>query len=220
MRAVRISTDTPDEREEAIEQAALAIRRGEIIVIPTDTVYGVAADAFDPGAVRDLLSAKGRGREMPPPVLIAQRSTADALAVGVPGYARALMAKFWPGPLTVVLRQQESLQWDIGDTRGTVALRVPDHQVTRDLLTRTGPLAVSSANTSGSAAAVTADQADDMLGDEVVLIVDDGPSPGKDASTIIDATGERPRLLRLGALSVEVLDEALAPLAVSVLDEG
>ncbi|WP_257953447.1 L-threonylcarbamoyladenylate synthase [Nocardioides sp. B-3] len=120
---------TDDEREAAIEAAAPAIRRGELIVLPTDTVYGIAADAFSPDAVKALLAAKGRGREMPPPVLVSAATTLDALAVGVPSYARAPVAEFWPGALTVVCRQQSSLQWDSGETRGTVAVRMPDDQI-------------------------------------------------------------------------------------------
>ena len=148
-------------------------------MLPTDTVYGIGADAFDPAAVRGLLAAKGRGREMPPPVLVSAATTLDALAVRVPGYARALIEAFWPGPLTLVCHQQTSLQWDLGDTRGTVAVRMPDHEVAREILERTGPLAVSSANLTGMPAATDADQAEEMLGERVAVIVDAGESPGR-----------------------------------------
>ena len=121
----RYPTGTQDEREAAIEAASLAVQRGHLVVLPTDTVYGIGADAFDPAAVRSLLAAKGRGREMPPPVLVSAATTIDALAVSIPGYARALIDAFWPGPLTLVCHQQTSLQWDLGDTRGTVAIRMP-----------------------------------------------------------------------------------------------
>ncbi|WP_372736686.1 L-threonylcarbamoyladenylate synthase, partial [Nocardioides sp.] len=144
----RYSTSSPQEREEAVSAASLAIQRGGLVLLPTDTVYGVAADAFDHEAVADLLEAKGRGREMPPPVLVSAATTLDALAVRVPGYARTLIEEFWPGPLTLVCHAQSSLQWDLGDTRGTVAVRMPDHEITLEILERTGPLAVSSANTS------------------------------------------------------------------------
>ena len=142
----RFATADPTEREAGIANAALAVQRGKLVVLPTDTVYGVGADAFSPAAVRRLLEAKGRGRDMPPPVLVSAPTTLDALAVGVPAYARALVEELWPGPLTLVCRQQPSLQWDLGDTRGTVAVRMPDHEVALELLARTGPLAVSSAN--------------------------------------------------------------------------
>ena len=125
MPVTRYQVADPDEREKAIEAATLAVRRGDLVVLPTDTVYGIGADAFDPAAVRKLLAAKGRGREMPPPVLVSAASTLDALAVGVPDWARALVEEFWPGPLTLVCTQQPSLQWDLGDTRGTVAVRMP-----------------------------------------------------------------------------------------------
>lgn len=220
----RYPTETPDELETAVEAASLAIQRGELVVLPTDTVYGVAADAFDPAAVRALLEAKGRGREMPPPVLVSSATTLDALAVRVPGYARALVEAFWPGPLTLVCHQQQSLQWDLGDTRGTVAVRMPDHDVTREILERTGPLAVSSANRTGMPAATDADQAEEMLGDDVAVIVDAGPvgqgeSPGGEASTIVDVTGSQGRVLRRGALSLERLNEVLEPLGATLTDE-
>ncbi|WP_395692595.1 L-threonylcarbamoyladenylate synthase [Nocardioides sp.] len=216
----RYPTSTPEEREEAVEAASLAVQRGELVVLPTDTVYGVGADAFDPVAVRELLSAKGRGRDMPPPVLVSAVTTLDALASRVPEYARALVEEFWPGPLTVVCHQQTSLQWDLGDTRGTVAVRMPDHEVALEVLERTGPLAVSSANRTGMPAAVDADQAEEMLGDAVAVLVDAGPAPGGEASTIVDCTGDRGRILRRGALSLERLNEVLEPLDAAIVDEG
>jgi L-threonylcarbamoyladenylate synthase len=218
--AERYPTGTAEEREAAIDAAGIAIQRGELIVLPTDTVYGVAADAFDPAAVSALLKAKGRGREMPPPVLVSAATTIDALAVKVPDYARTLVEEFWPGPLTLVCHQQTSLQWDLGDTRGTVAIRMPDHDIARELLERTGPLAVSSANITGQPAATEADAAERMLGDHVTVIVDAGESPGGEASTIIDVTGERGRVLRRGALAVEKLNEVLEPTGATLVDEG
>ncbi|GAB2883659.1 L-threonylcarbamoyladenylate synthase [Nocardioides pacificus] len=218
--STRYPTDTDELREAAISAASLAVRRGQLVVLPTDTVYGIGADAFDPAAVRALLAAKGRGREMPPPVLISSATTVDALAVGLPGYARALIEAFWPGPLTLVCRQQSSLQWDLGDTRGTVAVRMPDHEVALAILERTGPLAVSSANKTGAPAAVNADEAEEMLGADVTAIVDAGPALGKQASTIVDVTGPHARVLRRGALSLEQLNEVLEPLGATVTDEG
>lgn len=211
---------TEDEREAAIEAAASAVRRGQLVVLPTDTVYGVAADAFSPDAVQALLDAKGRGREMPPPVLVSAPTTLDALAVGVPAYARALVERFWPGPLTVVCRQQSSLQWDLGETRGTVAVRMPDHEVALAVLERTGPLAVSSANITGRPAARDADEAEQMLGADVEVVVDGGPVSGGEASTIIDCTGPQGRVLRRGALSLDELNEVLEPLGLALTDEG
>lgn len=216
----RFATDDPTEREAGIANAALAVQRGQLVVLPTDTVYGVGADAFSPAAVRRLLEAKGRGRDMPPPVLVSAPTTLDALAVGIPAYARALVEQLWPGGLTVVCRQQPSLQWDLGDTRGTVAVRMPDHEVALELLARTGPLAVSSANKSGMPAATDADEAEAMLGDSVEVLLDGGPSPAGEASTIVDVTGETGRLLRLGAIPLERLNEIVEPLGTTVVDEG
>lgn len=211
---------TDDEREAAIEAAAMAIRQGRLIVLPTDTVYGIAADAFSPDAVQALLAAKGRGREMPPPVLVSAATTLDALAVGVPSYARALVEEFWPGALTIVCRQQSSLQWDLGETRGTVAVRMPDDEIALAVLERTGPLAVSSANLSGRPAARTADEAESMLGESVEVIVDAGTSAGADASTIVDCTGAEGRILRRGAISIDELNAVLEPLGATLTDEG
>ncbi|HEU5037143.1 MAG TPA: L-threonylcarbamoyladenylate synthase [Nocardioides sp.] len=216
----RYPTGTAEEREEAVEAASLAVQRGDLVVLPTDTVYGIGADAFDPAAVRGLLAAKGRGREMPPPVLVSAATTLDALATRVPGYARALVEAFWPGPLTLVCHQQTSLQWDLGDTRGTVAVRMPDHEIAREILERTGPLAVSSANKTGMPAATDADQAEEMLGDSVAVIIDAGESPGGEASTIVDCTGTQGRVLRRGALSLDRLNEVLEPLGATLTDEG
>jgi tRNA threonylcarbamoyl adenosine modification protein (Sua5/YciO/YrdC/YwlC family) len=219
MASERFPTGSEEERSAAVDAAARAITRGELVVIPTDTVYGIGADAFDPVAVKALLEAKGRGREMPPPVLVSSPTTLDALAVRVPEWARALSEAFWPGALTLVCHEQSSLQWDLGETRGTVAVRVPDHPVALEVLARTGPLAVSSANRTGLPAATDADAAEEMLGHAVSVIVDAGPTAGAEPSTIVDATGATPRLLRLGAISVERLDEVLAPFDVAVVEE-
>ncbi|MDQ0895529.1 L-threonylcarbamoyladenylate synthase [Agromyces ramosus] len=208
-----------------------AIGRGELVVIPTDTVYGVAADAFDAKAVARLLDAKGRDRTSPPPVLIPGIPTLDALASEVPEPVRRLVAEFWPGGLTVILRAQPSLQWDLGETRGTVALRMPANPIALELLSETGPLAVSSANLSGQPSAVTASNAAEMLGDSVAVYLDGGTAgsdyepigerPGDTSSTIVDATGIRDgegtlRIVRAGVISREriaavVGDELLAP---------
>jgi tRNA threonylcarbamoyl adenosine modification protein (Sua5/YciO/YrdC/YwlC family) len=216
----RCETSTEEERESAVSAAAAAVRRGQLVVIPTDTVYGIAADAFSHEAVQALLDAKGRGREMPPPVLVSAATTLDALAEGVPAWARALVEEFWPGPLTLVCRQQASLMWDLGETRGTVAVRMPDDEVALAVLERTGPLAVSSANTTGRPAATDADAAEAMLGDSVAVIVDAGTWPGEAASTIIDVTVPQGRVLRLGALSLAALNAVLEQHGVVLADEG
>ena len=199
--------------------ARTAIARGDLIVIPTDTVYGVAADAFNPAAVQKLIDAKGRTRQSPPPVLIPGIATLDALAESIPGEVRALVAKYWPGGLTIILDAQSSLQWDLGDTRGTVALRMPNNRVALELLSETGPLAVSSANLTGEPAAMTIDEAQRMLGDSVAVYLDDGEA-GSDyphaaaatGSTIVDATGlllpeGKLRIVRSGVISDEAIRE-------------
>ena len=218
--STRFDTSVEAEREEGIAEAGRAVQRGRLIVLPTDTVYGVGADAFSPEAVQRLLNAKGRGRQMPPPVLVSAKTTLEALAVGIPDWARALVDELWPGPLTLVFRQQPSLQWDLGETRGTVAVRMPDHDVALELLSRTGPLAVSSANRTGLPAATTADDAEAMLGELVRVVLDAGPTPGPIPSTILDCTGEQGRVLRQGSVPLTRLNEVVRPLDAEIVDEG
>ena len=193
--------------------ASDAVRRGEVVVVPTDTVYGVGADAFDRNAVRAVLAAKGRGRDMPPPVLVASPRVLDGLAYDVPDYARTLVDAFWPGGLTLVCHAQPSLDWEISDD-GTVAVRMPLHRTTLALLDRTGPMAVTSANRTGQPAAMTCDEAMEQLGESVSVYLDAGPSTGGLASSIVDVTGDRPRLLRAGAVPVERLLTVVADLVV------
>ena len=209
------TTDDPEVVAAAIDAAQRAVEDGECIVLPTDTVYGIGADAFSADAVQGLLDAKGRGRDMPPPVLVGDASLIRALAADVPDQARELVDVHWPGPLTIVCRIQPSLRMDLGETDGTIALRVPDHSLTREVLRRTGPLAVSSANRSGRPAASTCDEAVDQLGDRVSVYLDGG-SVGTQAlpSTIVDFTRrDEGQLLRRGALSLETLRETLPGLA-------
>jgi len=193
--------------------ARTAIGRGDLVVVPTDTVYGVAADAFNAAAVQKLIDAKGRTRQAPPPVLIPGIPTLDALAAFVPDEVRTLVARYWPGGLTIILPARESLVWDLGETHGTVALRMPSNRLALELLSETGPLAVSSANLTGQPAATTAAAAEAMLGESVSVYLDGGES-GSIASTIVDATAlVRPdgklRILRDGAIPAAELRELL-----------
>jgi L-threonylcarbamoyladenylate synthase len=205
-----LGTSGPD-REVALDSAAAAIRRGALVVLPTDTVYGVGADAFRPTAVEALLAAKGRGRDMPPPVLVSSEAMLDAIVEAMPESARALTARFWPGALTLVVRHTPHLAWDLGDSRGTVAVRMPDHELARALVERTGPLAVSSANRSGHPPARDAMAARLQLGAAVDVYLDGGPSPeAARPSTIVDLTGDSPRLLREGAIDSDAL-RAICP---------
>lgn len=196
---------TPEGRADAVPKVAEGVRRGRLVVLPTDTLYGIGADAFSPEAVRDLLAAKGRGSDMPPPVLVAEARTVDGLATAVPDYARALMAEFWPGPLTLVLQAQPSLAWDLGETHGTVALRMPDDEVAIALLAEVGPMAVSSANRTGHPASRTVVEAASQLGASVEFYLDGGPVTGGLASTIVDCTRDEPVFLRVGALSEDAV---------------
>lgn len=198
---------TPEGLSDALPKVVDGVREGKLVVLPTDTVYGIGADAFSRDSVRDLLAAKGRGREMPPPVLVADARTVDGLATDVPGWVRALIDRYWPGPLTLVLTAQPSLSWDLGETQGTVALRMPDDEIALAVLREVGPMAVSSANRTGHPASRSVLDAAAQLGSAVTFYLDGGPSRGGLASTIVDCTGAEPVVLREGALAA---DEVLA----------
>lgn len=201
---------TPQTREEGLSAAKNALDQGDCVVLPTDTVYGIGVDAFNPSAVDKLLAAKGRGRDMPPPVLVGAVATVDGLAKSVPSYAKRLMEEFWPGGLTLILRAQPSLAWDLGDSNGTVGLRMPDDEVALELLGMVGPMAVSSANQTGSPTATTITEAGFALGPAVSVYLDGGDRVGSDPSTILDCTKPDPVLLRAGAVSADALREVLA----------
>lgn len=200
---------TEEGQAQGVTAAAEAVRRGELVVLPTDTVYGVGVDAFAPDAVAAVLAAKGRGREMPPPVLVPNQRTVDGLATNVPDYARDLIKAFWPGPLTLVLLAQSSLMWDLGETNGTVALRMPQDDTALKLLVEVGPMAVTSANVSGQPPAMTILDATAQLGTAVSVYLDAGPCASALPSTILDCTGDAPVILRAGALSVGQVQQVL-----------
>lgn len=198
-----------NEREAGIRAAEGAARAGRLVVMPTDTVYGIGCDAFDSEAVSALLAAKGRGRDMPVPVLVGSWHTVDGLVRSMSPQARELVQAFWPGGLSLVVEQAPSLAWDLGDTSGSVMIRMPLHPVAIELLREVGPMAVSSANISGQPPAASAQQARDQLGDQVAVYLDGGPSGEAVASTIVDLTGPTPKILREGAITAEDLAEVL-----------
>jgi len=203
--------DCQDEQARAagVAAAASAVRRGELVVLPTDTVYGLGADAFSPDAVRRLLTLKGRGRDVPVPVLIGSWRTVNGLVDALPPAANDLIAAFWPGALTLVLTAGTGLTWDLGDTLGTVAVRMPLHPVALELLAETGPMAVSSANRSGSPPAESAIAAQADLGEGVAVYLEGGVAAEQPPSTIVDLTDSTPRLLRDGAIARADLEDVL-----------
>jgi tRNA threonylcarbamoyl adenosine modification protein (Sua5/YciO/YrdC/YwlC family) len=213
--ARRYDTNDATDRTTGLREAASAVRRGELVVLPTDTVYGIGADAFTSEAVQDLLEAKGRGRNMPTPVLIGSPNTLHGLVTDFSEMAWELVDAFWPGALTLVARHQPSLQWDLGDSRGTVAIRMPLHPVAIELLTEVGPMAVTSANLTGHRAPEDCDSAQEMLGDSVSVYLDGGPTPGIVPSSIVDVTGKVPVLLRSGAISADELRKVVPDLEVA-----
>jgi L-threonylcarbamoyladenylate synthase len=207
--------DVTEDTAVGVVMAVAALQRGALVVLPTDTVYGVAADAFSPAAVEQLLLAKGRGRDMPVPVLVGDPRGIDGLAEHVTPQMRALVEAFWPGPLTLIVPAAASLAWDLGETRGTVAVRMPQHPVALDVLSSTGPLAVSSANRTGQPPPTTAAEAEQQLGSAVSVYLEAGSTGEAVASTIVDLTGERPVVRRSGALPLEKLQAVLPELDVA-----
>ena len=204
--------DCADETQRAagLAAAVAAVLKGALVVLPTDTVYGIGADAFRPSAVQSLLAAKGRGRDMPPPVLVGSVRAASALVEDLGPYGQELIDEFWPGGLTIVCRASRSLKWDLGESKGTVAVRMPQHPVALELLAETGPMAVSSANLTGHPPAMTAADAREQFGDAVEVYLDGGQCETDIPSTIVDLTGDMPRLLRGGAVSIGRLREVAA----------
>ena len=208
------------QRTEGLAAAAAAVLKGELVVLPTDTVYGLGADAFSPAAVQRMLVAKGRGRDMPSPVLVGSARAAAALVEDLGPYGQVLIDEFWPGGLTIVCRAARTLHWDLGDTKGTVAIRMPQDPLALELLKETGPMAVSSANLTGKPSPATAAEARDQLGESVAVYLDGGTAIGGVASTIVDLTGNQPRLLRRGAISIGRLREVAAVVAAADVDAG
>lgn len=205
----------PDQRARGITAARDAVRRGDLVVLPTDTVYGIGADAFSPGAVSALLMAKGRGRDMPVPVLVGSWRTLDGLVATVPEVVEELVEAFWPGALTIIVRHASTLAWDLGDNLGTVAVRMPSHPVALDLLAETGPMAVSSANRTGEPPPVSAAGAREQLGGDVAVYLDGGRCAEPVPSTIVDATGDRVVVVRrVGALDLARLRTVVPDLVV------
>lgn len=216
---MRFNCAVTTELLEGMRQAKQTISRGGLIVLPTDTVYGIGCDAFSAFAVNSLLETKGRGRQSPPPVLIPSLDTLRALTENPPAIAFKLAEKFWPGALTLILRSQSSLSWDLGETKGTVALRIPNDDVTLALLKEVGPLAVSSANLTGQTAANNVDEAENYFGDKVSVYLDGGAAVAGKPSTILDLTQDGVvRVVRVGLLSVAQVKKVVGSAAEVVTD--
>lgn len=199
----------PQRREEGIRAAADAVRAGRCVVLPTDTVYGIGCDAFNNDAVATLLATKHRGPDMPVPVLVGSWVTIQGLVREFTETAKTLVEAFWPGGLSIVVPEAPSLPWNLGDTRGTVLLRMPNQPLALELLQEIGPMAVSSANISGNPPATTAAQARQQFGDAVGLYLDGGEAEVGKPSTIVDLSGQAPVILREGAISAERIGEVL-----------
>lgn len=199
------------QRDRGIKAAIDAVGSGDLVVLPTDTVYGIGADAFKPWSVTNLLNARG-GPQVPPPVLVGSRHTLDGLVTRMPPAARDLVEAFWPGALTIIVEQSPTLQWDLGEKGGTVAVRMPLHPVALEVLRATGPMAVTTANTAGNPAPITAADAREQLSYKVSVYLEAGECTSPVPSTIVDVTGERPRLVRAGAITADQLREVVGAL--------
>ena len=197
------------ERDDGLARARDALRAGELVVVPTDTVYGVAADPFAVGATAKIFELKNRARSLPLPVLISRPRQAWALCDSVPPGAAELAAAFWPGALTIVMPQTPDLDWDLGDDVGTIALRMPNHTDTLELIENTGPLAVTSANLSGESTPPLIEDVRARLGDAVAIYLDDGPAKEDKGSTIVDLARRRPTILREGSISRDAIEKAI-----------
>jgi tRNA threonylcarbamoyl adenosine modification protein (Sua5/YciO/YrdC/YwlC family) len=201
----RFDCVSPTGRESGIARAVSAVAAGELIVLPTDAVYGLGCDAFSPSAVTLLAAARGAARSLPPPVFIPHARTLDGIATGLGKAVRELVDAFWPGPLTLLCQAQPSLDWDLGDTFGTVSVRMPLHPLALQVLERTGPLAVTAASPSGRPAPTGCEVARDLFGAAVTVYLDAGPLAGDARSTIVDVRSDRPRVLRAGAIGLDAL---------------
>lgn len=199
----------PAGREEGLRAAADTVRAGRCVVLPTDTVYGIGCDAFNNDAVATLLATKRRGPDMPVPVLVGSWLTIQGLVRDFSDTAKTLVEAFWPGGLSIVVLEAPSLPWNLGDTRGTVLLRMPNQPLALELLQETGPMAVSSANISGNPPATTAAEAKTQFGDAVGVYLDGGDAQVGTPSTIIDISGPAPVILREGAIPAERIGEVL-----------
>ncbi len=211
---IDVGTVPSAERARGVTAASAAVRRGELVVFPTESTYGLGADPFSVRGIERLRSVKGRGSATPLSVLVGAVRTVDGLASGIGADGRALIEAFWPGPLTLLLREQPTLAWDLGGDTGTISVRMPLHPVALDLLAATGPLAVTGAHRAGGAPPRTCTDAEDQLGDDVTVYLDAGPVPGDLPSTVVDLTGETPRVLREGAYGLTVLQEVCPDLGL------
>jgi L-threonylcarbamoyladenylate synthase len=200
---------TVADRDRGISAAVEAAKSGELVVLPTDTVYGIGADAFSPHAISNLHTTRGADRRVPPPILVGSRHTLDGLVYALVKPARELADAFWPGALTLLVEHSPSLNWDLGDTGGVVAVRMPLHPVALEVLREVGPMAVTTANKAGNPAPRTAEEAREQLEYSVRVYLEAGEAVDPAPSTIVDVAGEVPQVLRDGAIPFEKLRDVV-----------
>lgn len=205
----------PDHDPSAIARAAQLLRAGEVVGIPTETVYGLAANALDPDAVRRIFAAKGRPQDNPLIVHIADAVQMDQIAAHVPESARRLAAAFWPGPLTIILPKRDHIPLVTSGGLSTIGIRLPAHPLAQAIIRAAGvPLAAPSANLSGRPSTTTAQHVLEDLSGKIAAVVEGGPCTVGVESTVISLCGDKPRLLRPGGISLEQLCSVLGDVAV------
>jgi len=211
---------TVADRDRGVAAAVEAAKNGELVVLPTDTVYGIGADAFSPHAISNLHTARAADRRVPPPILVGSRHTLDGLVYALAKPARELADAFWPGALTLLVEHSPSLNWDLGDTGGVVAVRMPLHPVALEVLREVGPMAVTTANKVGDPAPRTAEQAQEQLEYAVRVYLEAGEAVDPAPSTVVDVTGDVPRVLRDGAVPFEKLRDVVPDIVAASPEPG
>lgn len=214
MMIYRINPDKID--LEAIKRAASALRQGKLVIFPTETIYGLAADAFDAGAAARVFAAKRRPLTEALPVQIGDREDIKKVAESVPNAGRKLIDRFFPGPLTLVLKKHPNVPEIVTANGPKIGARMPNHAVAVALILEFGcPIIATSANISGGAEPQTAADAVAQIGESVEVVLDSGPSELGKASTVVDVTEDPPRVLRVGALPVEEVRQIVGEVTVS-----
>jgi L-threonylcarbamoyladenylate synthase len=204
-----MKTEVLGESKESLQSAEKILKSGGVIAFPTDTVYGVGALVSNREAISRIYAVKGRGKEKALPVMISNPSELDQVARQPDIKVGRMVEHFWPGPLTVVLQRHPALPTEISSLE-TVGIRVPEYRFVLDLLAAVGPMAVTSANRSGDASPTSASQVLAGLGGRIDLLIDGGTTPGDQPSTVVDCTGEYPRILRAGPIGHDAILDAWA----------
>ncbi|MGQ9456638.1 MAG: L-threonylcarbamoyladenylate synthase [Armatimonadota bacterium] len=214
MKILKVNPQNPE--PEAIETAAEAIRSGELVIFPTETVYGLACDAINESAIERVFDAKGRDKKHPLPVQIASVTDLSRVASRIPEIAFKLAERFWPGPLTLVLPKSEHISFKITGSTETIGIRIPDHPVALAILNRVRiPIIATSANITGQNPPITAQEAIASIGEKVAVVLDAGECKIRVPSTVLDVSVTPPHILRVGAISVDEIRDIIPDCQIS-----